>query len=84
MHTIPKHLGEFTALAQGKTDYTVQVIHTNPESYGDLMTICATEEAVYITREQAKAFFGLVEPLPFNAELCGGTSATNAVLNGKT
>jgi hypothetical protein len=31
------------------------------------MTICATEEAVYITREQAKAFFGLVEPLPFNA-----------------
>ncbi len=67
MHTIPKHLGEFTALAQGKTDYTVQVIHTNPESYGDLMTICATEEAVYITREQAKAFFGLVEPLPFNA-----------------
>ena len=23
-------------------------------------------------------------PLPFNAELCGGTSATNAVLNGKT
>lgn len=67
MHTIPTHLGEFTALAQGQTDYTVQVIHTNPEPYGDLMTICATEEAVYITREQAKAFFGLVEPLPFNA-----------------
>ena len=51
MHTIPTHLGEFTALAQGQTDYTVQVIHTNPEPYGDLMTICATEEAVYITRE---------------------------------
>lgn len=27
---------------------------------------------------------GLDGPLPFNAELCGGTSATNAVLNGKT
>lgn len=62
MHTIPNSINdEFKAMAQGTTDYVIDVIHTNSEKYGDLMTICATEEAIYITKEQAMAFFGLVD-----------------------
>lgn len=55
--------GKFNALAQGKTDYVVEVIHQAVPGYGNLMTICASEEAVYITREQAMEFFGLAEPM---------------------
>ena len=50
---------EFSAMAQGKQDYTVPVIRIKDETIGDLMTICATEEAVYITKEQAMKFFNL-------------------------
>lgn len=52
---------EFDALAQGKCDYTLKVIPiaNNGET---LMTILATEEAVYISKAQAMAFFGLIEP----------------------
>ena len=63
MHTIPSsENGEFKAMAQGRCDYVVAVIHTNADKFGDMMTICATDEAVYITREQAVAFFGLIDP----------------------
>lgn len=51
----------FKALAQGEVDYAVDVIHTRLPGQGDRMTICAQEGAIYITREQAKAFFGLTE-----------------------
>ena len=44
----------FKALAQGKTDYTVEVDEVN-----GMMCVMATEEAVYITREQAVRFFSL-------------------------
>ena len=63
-HTVPENLGDFLAMAQGRTDYVVNVICTRCSEHGELMTICATEEAVYITREPAKAFFGLVDPTP--------------------
>ena len=46
----------FLALAQGVTDFDVSVIETN-----QTMTICTTTAAVYITKEQAMQFFGLVE-----------------------
>lgn len=60
--TIPTEINqEFRALAQGRCDYVVNVI-SNHTQVGHFMTICATEEAIYISREQAKAFFGLVEP----------------------
>ena len=49
----------FHAMAQGKCDYTIPVIRIGHEEYGDLMTICATEEAVYITKQEAMDFFGL-------------------------
>ena len=54
---------QFTALAQGRTNYEIEVIAITP-SIGDtpLMTVCATEEAIYITKEQAMKFFGLVDP----------------------
>lgn len=42
----------FRALAQGKVDFTVAV-----EKINEFMTIMATEEAIYIDREQALAFF---------------------------
>lgn len=46
----------FLALAQGETDFWVEVIETN-----QTMTICTATEAVYITKEQAMKFYGLVE-----------------------
>jgi hypothetical protein len=52
---------DFEAMAQGACDYRVAVIETSTEEFGSMMTICATEEAVYITKEQAMKFFGLVE-----------------------
>ncbi len=60
---MPKHQ-TFFAMAQGKVDYSLQAIHTHTEEYGDMLTICATEEAVYITKAQAMEFFGLIEPTP--------------------
>lgn len=57
MHT------EFQALAQGKCDYTLKVVPIANEGE-TLMTILATEEAVYISKAQAMAFFGLVDAAP--------------------
>lgn len=51
----------FRALAQGRADYTIPVVCSSIEGYGDLMTICATEEVIYVSKEQAMAFFGLKE-----------------------
>jgi hypothetical protein len=56
-----KELGSFAAMAQGKTDYIVDVMHIKTSDYGDLMAIAATEECVYITRTQAAKFFGFKE-----------------------
>jgi hypothetical protein len=59
--TIPSvHEGEFKAMAQGRTDYIVDVFLTNT-LHGKFMTIAGTEEAIYISKEQAKAFFDLIE-----------------------
>lgn len=55
MHT------SFVAQAQGKTEYVVDVIPVSVKGSKDMyMTICATEEAVCITKEQAMKFFNLV------------------------
>lgn len=51
----------FHAMAQGRTDFTVEVIRTSTQEFGDMMTIIATGEAIYITKEQAMKFFNLVE-----------------------
>lgn len=51
----------FHALAQGKTDYILEVVYTNPYTIGPAMTVMASAEAVYITKEQAMKFFNLVE-----------------------
>lgn len=52
---------EFYAMAQGVADYNLPVIRIPHEKYGDMLTIMATEEAIYITKEQAMKFWGLVE-----------------------
>jgi hypothetical protein len=54
-------LQPFMAMAQGEVDYAVKVIPMKSEQYGDLMVVMATEEAVYVTKDQAKRFFNLVE-----------------------
>lgn len=51
----------FKALAQGRADYEVEVIRIDHPANVPFMVICATEEAVYITKEQVMKFFGLVE-----------------------
>jgi hypothetical protein len=51
--------GEFPAMAQGRTDYTLPAFPTTNNEFGTMLTIAATEEAVYVTKAQAMAFFGL-------------------------
>ena len=55
--------GDFLVMCQGEHDYSTLAfrIDGNPE-YGTMLCIGAQEGAIYVTREQAKAFFGLVEP----------------------
>lgn len=52
----------FLVMAQDVHDYSIEAFCLDSEEYGKMLCIAATEEAIYITREQAKAFFGLVEP----------------------
>lgn len=47
---------DFVADAQGATDYTVEVFAVNQK-----MVIATSDGAVYITKEQAMNFFGLVD-----------------------
>ena len=53
---------EFKALAQGKSDYEVEVIPIKSNGrFGTMMCVCADEGAIYVTKQQAKEFFGLEE-----------------------
>ena len=54
---------KFIAIAQGRCNYTVEVIPVKPLSphIDPVMAILATTEAIYITKEQAMKFFGIVE-----------------------
>lgn len=52
----------FRAMAQGEVDYTVEVVAIANRKETP-MTICAQEGAIYITKAQAMAFFGLVDPV---------------------
>lgn len=52
----------FTTSAQGANDFSVEVISVKAGTEA-MMAIMATTEAIYITREQAMEFFGLV-PAP--------------------
>lgn len=49
---------QFKAMAQGKTDYSVDVMPVKSTEYGTLMCVCSDEAAIYITKEQAAKFFG--------------------------
>lgn len=59
MNEIPKKHSEFNALAQGQVDYTIPVIPIKLKEHGLVMCIATPEAAIYVTKEQAKAFFGL-------------------------
>lgn len=52
---------EFYVMAQGVVDYSLPVIRMKHDEYGDMLTIMATEEAIYITKEQAMKFWNLVD-----------------------
>lgn len=53
---------KFQAMAQGRTDYVVDAFPIHNDEFGTMLTLAGTEEAIYVNREQAKTFFGLVEP----------------------
>ena len=60
LHSTPtKEHEEFKAVCQGEVDWTVQVVHGNMKDLGHCMVIGTEEGAIYITKEQAKIFFGL-------------------------
>lgn len=54
---------EFLAMAQGIVDFSVQVFPSYVEEYGTMMVIPTSDGFVYITKEQARVFFGLTETL---------------------
>ena len=59
----------FLAQTQGIVDYSTDVIPVDPYCDGNvLMTICAIEGAIYITKQQAMNFFGLIDPT--NTDAC--------------
>ena len=51
----------FSVMAQSEIDYDLPVICTEAALYGKMLTICTPDAAIYVTREQAKEFFGLAE-----------------------
>jgi hypothetical protein len=61
-HLPTKFNEPFKAMAQGICDYSVDVIPLKgKDEFGTMMCVCAEEGAIYITKEQAKIFFGLTE-----------------------
>lgn len=56
--SIVKQGTKFKAMAQGKADYEVEVIPVSDGKHGTMMCVCTEEGAIYITKEQAKGFFG--------------------------
>jgi hypothetical protein len=56
----PSLYEDFWCDAQGRCDFKLPVFSVNHKD-GKLMTIAAEECAIYITKEQAMAFYGLVE-----------------------
>lgn len=61
--------GEFWLMAQGETDYVVPAFPIYVPGYGTMLTIGTSEAAIYVTREQAMAFFGKQVPPPNPAQL---------------
>lgn len=47
-------------MAQGQTDYLLPTLRQEHPDHGEMMVICASEEAIYITKAQAMEFFNLV------------------------
>lgn len=61
-HTLPKSVGgPFQALYQGRGDGTQEVFPMTSEGHGLMMCTTSEDGVVYITREQAMAFFGFSE-----------------------
>jgi hypothetical protein len=52
---------EFLAIAQGIADGIVPVFAIESENFDTLMTIGTEDGYIYITKEQARVFFGLTE-----------------------
>ena len=73
--------GQMQAFVCDGEGYTVHVV-TMTEDQADAMPVPYTDEMARAHQERME--FGPWALLRSNAELCGGTSATNAVLNGKT
>lgn len=61
-HTLPSVAGgEFLAMHQGRVDGLHEVFEDKSNDYGSMMCMGTGDGVVYITREQAKAFFGFLE-----------------------
>jgi hypothetical protein len=71
-YDVPKVHGDFWVMAQGLIDYVLPAFEINHEKHGPMLVIATEEAALYLTREQAKAFFHLTEypPTPFDPEAC--------------
>ena len=59
-HTTPKEkYGSFQAMYQGQADGLEEVFAIQPfNEYGPMMIVPSFEGVVYITEQQARAFFG--------------------------
>lgn len=49
----------FKVMVQGVADYQLEAVPISCEDFGVMICICSEEGAIYITKDQAKAFFDL-------------------------
>lgn len=64
VETVPSAIyGTFYVLRQDAyLDYALEALAVYTKDDGVILAIASEEGPIYVTREQAKAFFGLVEP----------------------
>lgn len=63
-HSIPEHKhGTCRVMMQGEFDSVLEALPIGKEDdeYGTMLTIASNEGAIYVTKDQAKAFFDLTE-----------------------
>jgi len=54
--------GDFWVMGQGICDFVTDAFPIGGSQYGTLLTINTSDGAIYVSKAQAMAFFGLVEP----------------------
>lgn len=74
----PLRYQPFDVLAQGRQDYALPGFAIETREQGTMLVVGATEEAVYLSKEQAKTFFGLIDNPAYDGQPVEHTLYTTA------